>query len=726
MKKFTFRTHLTTILLTLLTLTVAALGYSSYRQTRFIAEDMSTQILDQTSQRVDAQVGDLLHIASVQGHLNARLLESGQFDVHPFPKLAHYWLEVMHTHPWLTRLSVGLEASGEWFYVRRQLDRQLPQLAIGELRRNAVTGKLELTDYLEKGYPSRRARIYFNADKTDEDPRARPWYQRAKEAKEARRQIWSETYVFFGIEGVADVPGVSCATPVFAPDGSLRGVLTSSFDLYELCHYLKELHVGNNGYAFVVEFRSDGQRVIAHPEQQLLLRPAAKGGAAGVHELVPPENLADPRVQAFLRELPRHYGDARAKEKERLHFVHDDVHYLGYYRVLSGKDAEEATHKPAWIICVILPEEEVLGSVWRSSRFHIWIGLSILFLATLLSLFVARRISRPLGRLMRETEAIGQLKVEAHPVAHSLVLEVDRLAVATEQTKTSLRSFRKYIPADLVRHLLASGQEARLGGESLRLTIYFSDLANFTSLSEGLPPEKVVRQLGDYFGAFSAEILATGGTVDKYIGDAIMAFWGAPETLPAHALAACVTALHNQAALRALRQRWQTEGRPLLFARIGLHTGEVVVGNIGNEARLNYTVMGDAVNLASRLEGLNKYYGTEILISEHTYCEAQAALVARPVDWVSVKGKTEAVLIYELLGVPKETAQSLEDVAELSSRALDLYRQRDWAGAIRLFEQILGLRTGDGPAQVLVARCGVYRTHPPPEDWAGVHHMDSK
>ena len=265
-----------------------------------------------------------------------------------------------------------------------------------------------------------------------------------------------------------------------------------------------------------------------------------------------------------------------------------------------------------------------------------------------------------------------------------------------------------------------------MGGEKRRATVYFCDLANFTSVSEKMAPEELVRHLADYFGAFSDDILAAGGTVDKYIGDAIMAFWGCTVPTDNHAAAACVTALRNQAALRSLRERWRAEGKPLLSARIGLHTGEVVVGNIGSAVRLNYTVMGDVVNLASRLEGLNKYYGTAILVSEQTYREAQEVVRACPVDWVAVKGKTAAVQVYELLGLKDEPSKDADELADMAVQALALYRGRKWEGAIHGFEQILRLRPGDGPAELLLARCRIYQENPPGAEWDGVHHMEGK
>jgi adenylate cyclase len=245
-------------------------------------------------------------------------------------------------------------------------------------------------------------------------------------------------------------------------------------------------------------------------------------------------------------------------------------------------------------------------------------------------------------------------------------------------------------------------------------------------ISESMHPEELVAHLGEYLQAMSEQVLAEGGTVDKYIGDAIMAFWGAPLENAGHALAACTAAVRNQQLLRKLRERWQAEGKPPFRARIGINTGEVIVGNIGSAARLNYTVIGDAVNLASRLEGLNKDYGTEMLIAEATYEEARAGIVARPIDWVSVKGKHEAVLVYELMGLKGEVGRDMEDFADLFGRALRAYRQQDWAAALDLFGTALKQRSEDAPAQEMVRRCELYRAEPPGADWDGVHRMTSK
>jgi adenylate cyclase len=714
--KLSLRVTLTTILLTVILVTVAALGYSSYRNASFTADDLSEQIFEQTSLRVDHQINDLLFSANTQSDLNKLLLKSGQYDVRDFRRLAAYWLTVMEAQKRLTRLSFGVEATGEWSYVRR---RPNGELAIGELRKDPKTGQLGERSWGPQEYPHGKP-YYSNPDQEDQDPRISPWY---RAAKKSGRQTWSDTYVFFGTEGFADLPGTSCATPVYRKDGSLEGVLSASFDLYELSRYLKDLKVGKNGFAFVLEFREDGsRRVIAHPNSEILMRAVPQQGKGRGRELVPIADFEDQRVAAFLKEcdFPRDFHPRNLEGIKRVAFTHEGRSYFAGYHCLSTKVT------PDWLICILIPEDDVLQRVKASNRETILIGLAILLAAIFVSLFVSRQVAAPLEQLAKETEGIGRLEVEPLPVVHSLVTEVDRLAVTMEETRTSLRSFQKYVPTDLVRLLLSSGQEAKLGGENRTVTIYFCDLADFTSISETLSPQGLVQLLSDYFDAFSGQILASGGTVDKYVGDAIMAFWGAPVATPNHALAACTTALRNQATLRELRRKWQAEGKPLLFARIGIHMGEVVVGNIGSPARLNYTVMGDAVNLASRLEGLNKYYGTEILISEIVYLDTQAAVVARPLDWVSVKGKTQAVLVYELLGLKGEVDKAGAEIVELSREGLARYRARDWAEAIRIFEQVLQARPDDVPAKMIIARCRDYEATPPPDGWDGVHHMYQK
>jgi hypothetical protein len=323
--KFSFRVTILGILLTLITITVVALGFNAYRNVWFAGNDLSSQILEQTSQRIDQQAHAVLSVATLQGRMNQLLLQSGQYPLNDFSRLAPYWLEVMHAYPRFTRLSLGIEATGEWYYVRHTPN---DKLALGTLRRNPQTNKLELSSYWPENFPAKP--FYFNQDKTDEDPRLRPWY---RAAKAAGKQTWSPTYVFFGAEGIPDVPGVSCSTPVFGPDGSLVGALTSSFGLYEICDYLATLRIGHGGFAIMVEERADGTRqVIGHPRQDVILRTLSQPGKPQVSELVPTDELSDLRVRDFLKYLPpAGDGPSAADPIHRVHFIHDSIPYLGSY-----------------------------------------------------------------------------------------------------------------------------------------------------------------------------------------------------------------------------------------------------------------------------------------------------------------------------------------------------------------------------------------------------------
>ncbi len=261
-------------------------------------------------------------------------------------------------------------------------------------------------------------------------------------------------------------------------------------------------------------------------------------------------------------------------------------------------------------------------------------------------------------------------------------------------------AFNRYVSAAVVESIVNDPSSLELGGQEIQATIFFSDLANFTSFSERLPPKELVAFLNEYFTPMTNIILEHRGALDKFIGDAIMAFWGAPLPLENHARYACDAALKMQETIAGLRAGWRERGLPLLEARMGIHSGPVVVGNVGSRERFNYTVLGDTVNLASRLEGANKFYGTTILISEDTFRLAGPAFLARRLDLIRVKGRQTPVKIYELIGKGGE-----KDLPFLDTFAEGLaeYKNRLWDRAELLFGSISSMtrhrkRTWNGVA----------------------------
>ena len=284
----------------------------------------------------------------------------------------------------------------------------------------------------------------------------------------------------------------------------------------------------------------------------------------------------------------------------------------------------------------------------------------------------------------------------------------------------------QYLSPSVVAHVTRDPDSLKLGGDQREMTVMFSDLRGFTSFSEKLDPETLVQLLNEYLTVMSDVIFKYDGTIDKYMGDAIMAFWGAPEHQPDHATLACRAALDMVVALEQLNAKWADEGRPPLAMGIGINTGVMKVGNMGSNSRFDYTVLGDAVNLASRLEGLNKEYGTTLIVSKATLDETGDVFHDRFLDLVAVKGKREPVEVFEILDADRLPGIHAGPALRAYDEGIELYRERDWLGAAAKFQEALRLSPDDGPGSVYLKRCEELMDDPPPVDWDGVYVMTRK
>ncbi|MFC1555679.1 CHASE2 domain-containing protein [candidate division KSB1 bacterium] len=297
-----------------------------------------------------------------------------------------------------------------------------------------------------------------------------------------------------------------------------------------------------------------------------------------------------------------------------------------------------------------------------------------------------------------------------------------------EKEKKMIRGiFSRYVTKSVVDELIKNPDMVKLGGEKKILTVFFSDVAGFTTLSEQLEPEELVALLNEYLTVMSNIILRYDGMIDKYEGDAIMAVFGTPVLYPDHATRACYVSLEMQEELIKLREKWKEEGRPELYVRIGLNTGPMIAGNMGAQDRLDYTVMGDSVNLGSRLEGANKQYNTYIMISEFTYEVTKNDIEVRMLDKIRVKGKNEPVKVYELMGRKDSgLSEKMVEVRQYYEQGMEKYLSREWDSGIDLFNRALELEPEDGPSNVYRERCIAYKETPPPPDWDGVFTMTTK
>ena len=287
-------------------------------------------------------------------------------------------------------------------------------------------------------------------------------------------------------------------------------------------------------------------------------------------------------------------------------------------------------------------------------------------------------------------------------------------------------AFEHYVSPSVVKRILEASEHPVLGQEQRVMSVLFSDIRGFTSFSETMSSQQLTDFLEEFFTPMVEIIALHDGTVDKYIGDAIMVFYGAPEDQPDHAVLACRTAVDMHLRLQELQVRWKARGLPYVNIGLGINSGEMSVGNIGARERFDYTILGDNVNLASRLEGINKQYGTNIIVSEYTYAMLPPGeFVTRKLDTVRVKGKKEPVTIYELLGYGKYF-QQMQPLIEMFAEALAAYRKRQWDDARTIFQRILEAYPDDGPAALYSDRCSRYRREPPDDDWDGVYDMKTK
>ena len=351
---------------------------------------------------------------------------------------------------------------------------------------------------------------------------------------------------------------------------------------------------------------------------------------------------------------------------------------------------------------------------------------------------LTHRLDGALQHLLHATHAVeaGQLSIELQVTSKD---EIGQLAQSFNRMIIELRAkerikdtFGKYMDPRIVSGLIATSSEHADTAERRIITVFFSDIKSFSSLSEQLTASAMVNLLNAYFTAVTQAIRDHRGIIDKYIGDGVMAFWTPPFSPgDQHATDACLAALLQQEAIDAFhRELPQLLGLrrnvPDFKVRMGLATGEVVIGTIGSETARSYTVIGDIVNTASRLEGINKMYGTGIVVAEDTYRLAQQAVEVRELDCVTVVGKTEPVRIFELLGRAGEIVPDTFALRDLFAHGLAAYRERDWDSAEEKFQECLKLAPEDGPSQLFEQRVAFLRANPPAADWQGVWHATEK
>jgi adenylate cyclase len=464
----------------------------------------------------------------------------------------------------------------------------------------------------------------------DYDPRERPWY---KDAERHDGGWLTGPYVFFAT-------GKQGYTVQSALKQGRGGVIAGDLLLDSTQEVLKREKLTASGVAFLFD---DDDRILAHPRMSEMMGREVSGtiprlretDMAGVLKAIRAWRAGGMSEQLFADPAGRLYAAA-----------FQSIPYAG----------------PANLrVAVVAPVDEFFANILseRGRLFAATLG----FVAAMVPIvfFMGSMLSRSLRALAVETDRIQMFEPSAAPPVRSIIREIDDLGHSVATMRSVTQTFSRFVPRRLVERLIETGTPMQLGGTRREITLLFSDVVSFTAITEKADPTQVMQYTSRYFAAMSHEIMSHSGTVDKFIGDAIMAIWNAPADDPDHAVNACAAALAFQRANERLNAEFEREAWPAYRTRIGLHTGEAVVGNIGSEDRMNYTALGATVNLAARLEGLNKDYGTSILVSSVVQQRATSRFHFRSVDRISPKGFAEAFEIYELRS---ERAEGMTEDAE--------------------------------------------------------------
>ncbi|NBY02788.1 MAG: adenylate/guanylate cyclase domain-containing protein, partial [Planctomycetes bacterium] len=582
-------------------------------------------------------------------------------------------------------------------------------------------GIFHSTLYENRGTPEQKIIL---ADSNENDPRHFDFYLAFKDGT---KKAWynSRGYSQNVLHGYP--PILSYIVPLKDDFGALLGMLTLDIGVLQLQKYLMDItnkkmdrDYSFGGIPFVLERRNNNEIVvIGHPDPIYIEKVPDPSIVSDSNKfLILANKHPDQRIRAFTKIIEKEYKEDRDPFNENSMGI-NTVKADDNSRWMYSWTATYPGQKPDWVIGVCVNRELAAASVITSLQ-NTLLVLTILVIATgFVAIKQSRIMSKPLERMAKDVISIGEGNIVLSSEKSILVKEMIDLKEGIEKMKSGLLSFRKYIPYKVVNQVLASRKTAEPFAEKKELSIFFSDLENFTTISESLEPDKLVKMIGDHLAMCTNVIQALEGTVDKYIGDSVMAFWNAPEDCKGHELKACHAALACQEQMVLFNGRNKAEGLPELKMRIGISTGTVFVGNIGSEDRLNYTAVGDTVNLASRLEGTNKTYKTLILISDRTESGVRGQILTRPVDKVAVKGKANAIIIHEVLAKKENETPQLRKMIDLTTQAFEHYLSQRFEQAMDCYQQILAVNDDDHVAMFYIKRCRGYLDFPPPSDWDG-------
>lgn len=560
-----------------------------------------------------------------------------------------------------------------------------------------------ITDIIDKQSPKPTHTI-FTFDKngilTDEKasnqfayiPQNSPWFTLAQKIKEP---TWLNAYRYYN----NNFWGISVVTPVYDNNSEWIGAVSVNIRLDYLRRLIETIKLSPNGSLFIIE---NTGRIITYPN---LIQYDAK-------------NLQNIQNFPAHPEAQQSFLEYKKNGKDKFIFDLDGNTYLAIYHSLYSFNGSE------WLICAVAPMTDFVGEALSVHFNTMVIAFSVFIIGIILLSFFITIVTKPLKEISIEIEKIKEFKLDDSIPQETIIKEIQEIDDELIAMKKSLRSFQKYVPSTLVRQLIETGEVAKLGGSKKTLAVLFSDIEKFTTIAERMPPDLLTHQISEYFDELTKIILAESGTIDKYIGDAIMAFWGAPQMIENPCYYAANAALQCIKRSHELNLQWKKEGKPIFLTRMGIHIGDAIVGNLGSSERLNYTAIGDTINIADRLVSINKIYGTQIIISRIVYETLKNHFIMRKIDLVTLKGRVGSHYIYELLDFNKKSLSfDLDHYSHVFDRAFQYYQHRNWNEALGLFTECLRIYPEDTVAIVFMNRIMHFKKIPPATTWNGAWSM---
>jgi adenylate cyclase len=684
-----FRIDILTIFITLFLISILGITYYFYSRSNDailkVANGFISRTIDSITQKMDEflQPTPLFSIANL-------IMNDLKLDQADMTALSSYMHVVLKSYPQLVNAYIA-DTNGNLFIENRVTGQPLADQFIPFIDKSTipvntsfVSGMLtpsKSAASLRFVYKNKTGAVIKtgNASLIDFDPRTRPWFT---SAKASGKSMWIGVYPFY------DMPMqvVTIAFPIYV-NNHFMGVAAADLAVDSIRDAMKKFSIDAKGVVFIANHHG---QVIAYQDNQMIT-----GDESDISTVYTTKNpLIKKAYEIYLK-----------SDADNFTFMLDGVAYIAHFKTYAISGREE------WEIAAVIPMDVFVGSIREVNRNALIFSLITLVIGLGLVVLSSNKISKPIIQLAEETSDMQHFNFTKSTTLKSHIYEVQTMVNAVNVAKAALNSFSKYVPRLLVEQLLKLGTIAELGGEKRSITVLFTDIKGFTEMSEKIEPNLLMLQLSDYLNTLTQCIHRHHGNIDKYIGDSVMAFWGVPHEDSNQVFHACLALLACQREVHRMCHEAQLVGLPVFITRFGLNTGTAIVGNLGSSDRLNYTAIGDTVNLASRLEAINKDYNTEIIVSDAVYAACKDQFIFRPIDLVNVKGKVEPVRIFELIAENRTgkyfaATPEQQELASMFTEAYHLYHSKQYQAAQVLFTNISHQFPTDTVTQLYIERCG--------------------